>query len=240
MFSAELYKLRTHRTPLVCAAVLLIGVLAPSAVMLFYTPSDPSAYGETFTTVYQILAPLISIAFGGWLLGTEYRQDTAKRMLASEPRRLRALAAKATAGLAAISAGLAVTGGVGWLGARLVGSLNNYTFGWNGRELLAGALFAVGAAVVAFALSAITKSDSFAMVGTLALVLILDPLLGLIPKVGDYTFGSALGTLTNKVAGGGDAFDPAALSTGIASLTLTLWFAAFLGAGGYLFATRDI
>ncbi len=240
MFSAELYKLRTHRTPMMCALALLVGVLAPSVVMMFYTPSDPSAYGNTFTAVYQILSPLVAIAFGGWLLGTEYRQDTAKRMLASEPRRLRALAAKAAAGFAALSAGLAATAGIGWTAARLVGSMNDYTFGWNGRELLAGAMFGLGAAVVAFALSAITRSDSFAMVGTLALVLILDPLLGLIPKIGDYTFGGALGTLTNKIAGGGEAFNPAALSTGQASLSLALWFAAFLGAGSYLFATRDV
>ena len=74
MTAAEIYKLRTQRTPLVCAAVLLGGVLVPSVVLIWVTPSDLSAYADIFTGTFEVLSILLAIVFGGWLLGTEYRQ----------------------------------------------------------------------------------------------------------------------------------------------------------------------
>ena len=59
MSRAELFKIRTHRTPWVCAGLLLVGVLASPAVLLFYTPSSSSAYADAFTRTYSVLAPLI-------------------------------------------------------------------------------------------------------------------------------------------------------------------------------------
>ncbi|MCP4084787.1 MAG: ABC transporter permease subunit [Actinomycetia bacterium] len=240
MISAELYKLRTQRTPMVCAALLLVGVLASPAVLLFYTPADPAAYSVAFTTTFQLLAPLVAIVFGGWLLGTEYRQGTVKRLLTGEPRRMRAFATKASVGAAALITATGIAGVIGWTASWAVGSLNDQTVAWNGRELLAAGLVALAAGAVAYGLSAITRSDSFAMVGTVALVLVLDPLLSLIPKVGKYSFGTALDTLTNEVANTADLFGPAALSLGTAGITLTLWLVAFVGSGSYLFARRDV
>ncbi len=88
MTKAEIYKLRTQRTPLVCAGLLLAGVLAPSIVLIWYSPKDPAAYTTNFTDVYNTLSIMLGIVFGGWLLGNEYRQGTVKRLLASEPRRI--------------------------------------------------------------------------------------------------------------------------------------------------------
>ena len=102
MTRAEIYKIRTHRTPLVCAAALLTGVLAPSIVLMWYTPKDPAAY-NAFSDVYELSGLLLGIVFGGWLLGAEYRQGTVKRLLASEPRRIRALTTKGLVGAASMS-----------------------------------------------------------------------------------------------------------------------------------------
>lgn len=239
MTSAELFKLRTQRTPLVCAVVLMLGVVAPSAVLLWYAPSDAAAYTDAFGATYGILPLLLSIVFGGWLLGTEYRQGTVKRLLTSEPRRLRALATKGLVGAGALSAVLTVAGVVGWGAARIVGSMNEVTVGWDGRGLLAAGLTALIGGAVAFGLSAVTRSDSFAMVGTVALLLVLDPLLSLIPKVGDYTFGSALTTVSDAVAGA-QTFEPAALSTSAGLAILAVWLGAFLVSGAALFTSRDV
>ena len=240
MSRAEIYKLLTHRTPLVCAAVLLLGVLIPSVVLVWYTPGDDLAYTDTFTSTYGALSVLLAIVFGGWLLGTEYRQGTVKRLLASEPRRLRALATKAVVGAGALSGVLAATAGIGWTAARVVGSMHEVTVPWTGRELLASAVIAMIGAVVAFGLSAITRSDAFAMVGTVVMLLVLDPLLSLIPKVGKYTFGSALDRVAEAVAGTSESFGSSALTTASASVTLAVWLVAIVGAGAGLFATRDI
>ena len=239
MTRAEIYKLRTHRTPLVCTAGLLIGVLAPSIVMIWYTPTDPASYGEGFSNMFESLSPLMGIVFGGWLLGTEYRQGTVKRLLTSEPRRLRALATKGLVGAAAMSIVLATVAGVGWSAARLVGSMNDATVPWDGRALLAFSVSTIVAAAFAYSLSAVTRSDSFAMVGTVAAILVVGLPLSLVPKVGKYTIFPAITRVEEWVSG--NATDSlSTLSADAAVFTLAAWLAAFLTAGAVLFARRDV
>jgi ABC-type transport system involved in multi-copper enzyme maturation permease subunit len=241
MLRAEIYKIVNHRLPKLCLLITLLGIVGPSIALIFYTPKTPSAYATTYRHVYEILPSVVAVAFGGWILGTEYRQDTLKRILVTEPRRARTLVAKAVTGLATLTAALFAIAVLGWVTARIVGALNDYVVAWPGREFLPGALFAIGAASVAFALSAITKSDSLAMVATLALVLILDPLLAMIPWVGRFTFGGALETLTSRAGGSaGGLFDTSLLTNAQASITLAVWLTLFLGAAGYLFQSRDL
>jgi ABC-type transport system involved in multi-copper enzyme maturation permease subunit len=241
MLRAELYKIATHRVPRVCLFVMLVGIVGPSLALLFYTPKTPSAYATSFRHVYEILPSVVAIAFGGWILGTEYRQDTMKRMLTTEPRRLRTLGAKATAGSVVLAAALGAVAVFGWLAARIVGAANDYTVAWPGRQFLPGALFALGAATLAFAFSSILRSDAMAMVAALALVLILDPLLGMIPRVGRFTFAGALETLTSRAGGSaGGLFDTSLLTNAQAWVTLVGWLALFLGTAGHLFRTRDV
>lgn len=239
MTSAEIYKLRTHRSPFLSAAVLLIGVLVPSAVLIWYSPKDPSAYVDNFTLTFEILSVLVAIEFGGWILGAEYRQGTVKRLLTAEPRRMRALATKGLVGAGALSAVLVATAGIGWAAARIVGSVNHVTVPWNGRTLLAAGLTALIAAAIAYSLSAITRNDSFAKGGTLALILIIEPLISLIPKVDRYTIGSALEGMSQWLTG--DAVEALpTVSPTAAAITLAVWLTAFITAGAALFASRDV
>ena len=238
MTAAEIY-IRTQRTPLVCAAVLLGGVLVPSVVLIWVTPSDLSAYADIFTGTFEVLSILLAIVFGGWLLGTEYRQGTVKRLLTSEPRRLRAIATKGLVGAGALSAVLVATAGIGWAAAHIVGSMNDVTVPWDGRTLLAAGVTALIGATVAYSLSAVTRSDSFAMVGTVTMLLVLTPLLSLIPKVGKYMIGSALEGLSQWMAG--DASEALATSSpGTAAITLAAWLTVLLAGGAVLFASRDV
>lgn len=241
MSRAEFFKIRTHRTPWVCAGLLLVGVLASPAVLLFYTPSDTAAYTDAFTGTYSVLAPLVAIVFGAWLLGTEYRQGTVKRMLTSESRRFQVLVTKAGVGITVLSAMLATSAVIGWGASRFVGSLNDVAVAWNGRELLAAGVFAVVSAIVAYGISAVTRSDAFAMVGTVGLVLVLDPLLSLIPKVGEYSFASSLTVITDRISATPDVFSNASsMGLGAAGITVGVWLAVVLGTGSYLFASRDV
>ena len=239
MTSAEIYKLRTHRTPVVCTAVLLLGVIAPSIVMIWYTPTDPASYGDAFTSVFESLSLLMGIVFGGWLLGTEYRQGTVKRLLTSEPRRLRTLATKGLVGAGAMSVVLAIVAGVGWSAARAVGAMNDVTVPWAGRPLLAFIVSALVAATIAYSLSAVTRSDSFAMVGTVATILVVGLPLSLVPKIGRYTMFPAI-TRVEEWLSGDTTETLSTLSAGTAVLVLAAWLAAFLTAGVALFARRDV
>jgi ABC-type transport system involved in multi-copper enzyme maturation permease subunit len=241
MMRAELYKIATHRLPRLLLAVMILGHVGPSLALLVYTPKTTASYGSTWTHVFQILPSIIAIVFGGWILGTEYRQDTVKRLLTGDPRRSRVLAIKALVGTFILGVALAVVALTGWGTARAVGALRGHTVAWNGRELLSGALFAIGTAVVAFALSAVARSDALATVATLALVLILDPVLSMIPRVGKYTFGGALETLTARVGGSaGGLFDTTLLTNTQAGITLAVWLTAFVAMATYLFNARDV
>ncbi len=239
MTRAEIYKLRTHRTPWVCAAALLVGVLMPSIALIWYTPADTAAYSSAYLDTYDVLSVLLGIIFGGWLLGTEYRQGTLKRLLAGEPRRMRVLAVKGAVGAAALSAVLAVAAVVGWAAARLVGSAHDVTVAWQGRSLLAAALTGLVAATIAYSFSAITRSDSFAMVGALALALVLEPLLSLVPTVGKYTLGTALDHMYQSVSGA-QVLPATEHSTAGAALLLVAWVSTFVGVAAAAFARRDV
>ena len=239
MTRAEIYKLRTHRTPLVCTVGLFIGVLAPSIVMIWYSPTDSSSYAEAFSSMFESLSLLMGIVFGGWLLGTEYRQGTVKRLLTSEPRRLRALTTKGLVGAGAMSAVLALIAGVGWLAARFVGSMNDATVPLDGRSLLAFIISAVVAAAIAYSLSAITRSDSFAMVGTVATIFVVGLPLSVVPKVGRYTVFPAI-TRVEEWVSGNTTESLSTLSAGAGVITLAAWLVAFLTAGAVLFVSRDV
>lgn len=239
MTRAEIYKITAHRTPRVCAAVLLIGVLIPSVVLVWYTPADPAAYTTNFTDSYDVFSIMLGIVFGGWLLGTEFRQDTVKRLLSSEPRRMRALATKGLVGAGALSTVLAAIGTIGWVAARIVGSMNDVTVPWQGRVLLASALTSLVASATAYSLSAITRSDAFAMVGTLSLILLIEPLLSEVPGIGRYTLGSALDHLGQSISGQ-QLLPTVELSTGMALLVLATWLSTLIQLGATLFARRDV
>ncbi|MEZ5382911.1 MAG: ABC transporter permease subunit [Microthrixaceae bacterium] len=239
MLHAELYKIRTHRTPWVSAAILVVGVLAPSAVVAFSRPGDAAAYSENFLEAFGVLSILTAVAFGGWLLGAEYRQDTAKRMLASEPRRLRALGAKATAGVCWLAAMLAGAALIGWVAARAVGSAHGAAVPWDGRALLASGLTAAVAAALTFGLSAVTRSDTVAIVGSLALIIILDPLLSMVPRLGKYTLGNGVDTIGAHIDGDAAWIGQLSIGAGTAVAVTALWLAVALGVGAALFVRRD-
>lgn len=237
MMSAEIYKLRTQRNPLLTAIALVVGVLIPSIVLIWYSPSSTAAYTDAFRGTFGVLSVLVAIDFGGWLLGSEYRHGTVKRLLTGEPRRLRALATKGLVGAGALSAALAIAATIGWTAARIVGSMHDATVPWQGKDLLGDVVTALVAATIAYSLSAITRSDSYAKVGTLALMLILEPLLAMVPRIGDYTIGSALYSVTGWIAGESNTAIP---SIGGATVTLAVWLAAFIGGGALLFSRRDV
>ena len=73
----------------------------------------------------------------------------------------------------------------------------------------------------------------------MALLVVLDPLLSDIPKVGKYAISSAYDGVSQWVAG--DASEAlATLSPTTASITLAVWLTAFLIGGAALFTSRDV
>ena len=241
LLRAELYKLRTHRTPWVALAIVCVGVLIAPAIMIFNPSSDPNWY-TNYGEIWSLLTGLASIVIGGWILGTEYRQGTMKRMLTTEPRRMRALGAKGAALLTYMVGFLGFSAVVAWAGSTVMGNMNDISVPFETRPMLIGAIFTLGTAAASFALSAITRSAASAMVGTAAVLLILDPLLSIIPSVGKYSFATVLNAVS--VYWAGTSADIAELGTDVtyrASLVaVALWLGGLLLTGVMRFRSHDI
>ena len=226
MNRTELFKLRTHRTPWVLLSILVISLVVAPIYFAIKPPDNTAAVTDAFLGVSGILAPLLAAVFGGWIVGHEFRQGTLRRVLGNDARRGRLIATKATIGLTALVAGMSAAVGVGALASAASTASFGETIVWDGvlREVLSGGFFALVTAAVAFGLSILLRSDTYAMLGALGLMIIVGPLLTLIPTVGKYTPSALTNDVTAWIGGTGElvvTIVPAAigLAASIAALT---------------------
>lgn len=233
MIRTELFKLRTHRTPSVLLAILVASLVIAPIYFAITTPDETTALTDAYLDVSGILAPLLAAVFGGWIVGHEYRQGTLRRVLGNDARRGRLITTKATIGLAALIAGMSIAVGVGALASAASAAAFGETIVWDGvfRSVLSGGLFALVTAAVAFGLSILLRSDTYAMLGALGLMIIVGPLLTLIPVVGKYTPSALTNDVTTWISGTGElvvAIVPAALglaaSIGVLAAAATMTF----------------
>lgn len=238
MISTELFKIRHHRTPAVLLGMLAASLAIAPVYYAIRNPSDVTDLTATFVGVFSVVAPLLAAVFGGWLVGHEFRQGTLRRVLGSDARRTRLIATKAGVGLAVFSGGLTVAAGFGALASTASAATFGETMVWDGvlRELLGSAFVALVVAVIAFGLSVLARSDAYAMLGSLALMIIVGPLLSLIPTVGKYVPSA----LTNDVASWISNADDTTVSIVPASLILAGTLGALAVAATATFQRRDV
>ncbi len=224
MTRTELFKLRTHRTPWVLLTILVASLAVAPIYYTIKEPADATAVIETFVGVFEIMPPLLGAVMGGWIVGHEFRQGTLRRVLGSDARRGRLIATKATVGIVSMTVGMSTAAGIGALASAGSAASFDGTIVWDGvfRNILSGGFLALVTAAIAFALSILLRSDTYAMLGALGLLLILGPLLTLIPTVGKYTPAALAGDVTSWIGGSGDEL-------GVAIVTASLGLAAFIG-----------
>ncbi|MFK8024079.1 MAG: ABC transporter permease [Ilumatobacter sp.] len=238
MIRTELFKLRTHRTPWVLLAILTASlVIAP----IYYAIKEPTAVAaviDTYVGVFGVVAPLLGTVLGGWIVGHEFRQGTLRRVLGSDARRARLIATKAAVGLAAVTTGMAIAAGVGAAASAASVASFGGTITWDGilRDLLSGGFLTLLTAAIAFSLSILLRSDTYAMLGAIGIMTIVGPLLTLIPTIGKYT-PSALGNdVSSWIAGGDDLV----VSIAPASLGIAATIGALVTAATATFQRRDV
>ena len=240
----ETFKLLRSWTPRWSAIALVAAAVVPTIVLLFRPSVAPTTYYDAFTTSFAVVSPLVATVFGAWLLGSEYRQHTVRRMLAVDPRRTRTLLTKAAVGLTGFAVAWTTAAGLGWLSASALASARGVTFASPGDALIELAIITFVVAVVAIGLSALSRSDSVAIAGTLGLLIIVDPVLTSLPTVGQYSFGSALDWFTYELTGA--ATDGVAgasvpeLGAVAGAITLTVWMALAIVPGALRFARSDV
>lgn len=239
MIRSELFKITRHRTPWVISIVYSLFVLAGPIYFMFKQPAEASTYLETVTAIYAVAGLLLVPIFGAWIVGNEYRHGTMRRVLAVDARRGKLLRTKAALGFGSALAALTAVGGIGIGGAALAAARHGDSLVLDGvvRSLASGAFIALVSGVIAFGLSIILRSDTYAMLGSLGVMVVFGPLLVLIPTVGKYTPFAVSADIAERIE---DASSTGAISLAAASATLGITLAVIGIAGSRLFATRDI
>ncbi|MFT6293258.1 MAG: ABC-type transport system involved in multi-copper enzyme maturation permease subunit [Ilumatobacter sp.] len=238
MIRPELFKLRHHRTPVVLFGTMMASLSVAPIYYAIKNPSDVTDITGTYVGIFTIVAGLLAAVFGGWVVGHEFRQGTLRRVLGSDARRGRLIATKAAVGFSALIAGLSVAAGFGALASLASAASIGETLVWDGvvREVLGGAFLAVVVASIAFGLSVILRSDAYATIGSLGLMVIVGPLLGLIPAIGKYTPSQ----LTNDIVAWISNADETVVSIVPASLVLGATIGALSIVATTTFQRRDI
>ncbi|MEL6893492.1 MAG: ABC transporter permease subunit [Actinomycetota bacterium] len=238
MTRTELFKLRAHRTPWVLLTLLTTSLLIAPTYYAIRHPDDATDVVDTFVGVFGILAPLLGTVLGGWIVGHEFRQGTLRRVLGNDARRSRLIATKGAVGATALTLGLAAAAGIGALTSAASISSFGGSAAWDDtfRELLSAGFLTLLTASIAFCLSILLRSDTYAMLGALGVMIIVGPLLTLIPTVGKYT-PSALGNdVSSWISGTGELV----VSIVPASLGLAATIAALAATATLSFRRSDI
>ncbi len=238
MIRTEVFKLRHHRTPAVLLGTLSAALVVAPIYYAIKNPADVADITMTFSAVFSVVSALLAAVFGGWLVGHEFRQGTLRRVLGSDARRMRLIATKAGVGVAALVGGLAVAAGVGALASVASAASFGESLVWDGvfRELLSGGFTTFVVASLSFGFSVLLRSDTYAMLGSLGLMIIVGPLLSLIPTVGKYMPSA----LTDDVSAWIGDFGELQVSIVPASLVLAATIGALMVAATASFQRRDI
>jgi ABC-2 type transport system permease protein len=243
VIAAELLKLRTTRTfyGVTLGALALVGLIstAASAVSTF-DAHDPAV---TDMLAIAALAQTFALVLGILAVSTEFRHGTLTPTLLTVPDRVRLvlakLAAHTAAGLAlgAVACALCAALVLGILSAR---EIDPRVDGGEIAAFVAGGAAATALfAALGVGLGALVRNQVGAIVGALAYLLAIEPILAFMPGIHEsvqrYGLTGAAGAMT------GTSGDPTIMLDPVpASLLLTAYAAAFIVLGIATLRRRDI
>lgn len=236
LLRSELLKLRTTRTAIVLALALLAITAAGTVGVLVLSDESPLDLQEGLPDT-AAFATLFALLFGILVMTGEFRYGTATPTFLVSPARERVVVAKVLAAmlggltLASAAAALAYLVAIPWLVAQ-----GDDIHLFESEPLSTVAAIAAGAAIwggLGVGLGALVRSQVGAMIGALVWLLIVENIIGgLLPDVGRYLPGRALGAIFGDPGEGLSVWWGVAVSLGYA--------AALCVAGALLTARRDI
>ena len=245
LVGAEVFKLRTTRTfyGITLGAVGLVVVISLIAALAgSFSETDVEA-GADLMGIAGIVQ-LFTLVLGILAVSTEYRHGTITPSLLVVPDRTRLVLSKLAAHL---GAGF-VIGALAYvlcavivlpiLGARDVET------GLEGSELVkilvGGSIAAALFAGLGVGLGALVRNQVGAIVGSLAYLFVIEPLIGIIPGI-DHTVAKwGLGGLSDALAGGTSDSDADLFGQVPSGLVFAGYVAVFLVAGIYVMRRRDV
>ncbi len=243
--SSELLKLRTTRTffALMLSAVLLVGVISALASSLADFDMNGVQPGEDLVGII-FFGPLFALVLGVLAVSTEFRHGTITPTLLAVPGRARVIGAKVVAhllagfllGLLVVVLNLALVELVFSIRGIESGTSMGEALRWTaGVSVTAGLLAALGVGV-----GAVVRNQVGALVGALAWIFIVEPLLTIIPGVDDILEKYGVGPLMDGLNGFEDNTGTDILAQVPAGLLLAGYVALFALAGAVLLRRRDV
>lgn len=229
---AEFLKIRSMPTPLWTAVALLACFVGGIVATIVWGIGDENAVLDVAIGVPTMIGSLV---LGSWLAGVEFGQNTLRRVLSADPRRTRLVLVKLVTLLLVVIGVTTLLMLVGYLLFQLTGSGHpaemDTDLAW--RILLACLVTNVTYATAALGLTLLTRSMAGGMTITFVFFFVLDGLLSLIPKVGDYTIGIAQTDVDLAIRQQSEGiFETTTTNdTGIAVIVLAGWLVAFTIAG---------
>jgi hypothetical protein len=229
---AEFLKIRSMPTPFWTGVAMLVCFLGGIAATITWGIGADNAVLDIAIGVPTMIGSLI---LGSWIAGVEFGQNTLRRVLSTDPRRTRLVLVKLATVLIIVVLVTTVLMVAGFVVYSLTGSGHaaEMDSGFAVRILCASLITNVTYAVTALALTLLTRSMAGGMTITFVFFFVLDGLLSLIPKVGDYTIGVAQTDIDLAIRQQPEGiFETTATNeTSIAVVVLVGWLIAFTVAG---------
>jgi ABC-2 type transport system permease protein len=240
---SELLKLRTTRTFLgiVIATLGLIALLV--GAMAAAAPFDPQDVPGVDLLDTAGLAQPFALVLGLLAVSTEFRHGTITPTLLTTPDRVRLMVAKLTAhGAAGLTLGLVAYGLAALLAVMILPLRDISTelsFDDAAALVVGGVVCIALLAAIGVGVGAVVRNQVGAVIGGLAWMFAIEPLLTAIPTVGgwieDYGIGGAIAAVSGSDFGGGAEIGQVA-----GGLLLLGYAVLFAVAGGILLRRRDI
>lgn len=229
---AEFLKIRSMPTPFWTGVAMLVCFIGGIAATIVWGIGEDNAVLDIAIGVPTMIGSLI---LGSWMAGVEFGQNTLRRVLSADPRRTRLVLVKLGTLLTVVVVVSVVLMVAGFLLYQVTGS--GHAAGMDTElavRILAAVLVTnVTYATAALALTLLTRSMAGGMTLTFVFFFVLDGLLSLIPKVGDYTIGIAQTDVDLAIRDQSEGlFETSATNdVGVAVLVLAGWLIAFTLAG---------
>jgi ABC-2 type transport system permease protein len=245
LIRAEARKLRSTRTFwMITLGVLLLiaGAVAAVSAASSFTPGDqPALQVLALAGIVQTIALILGVL----AVTSEFRYGTITAVLLITPRRTPLLAAKLiTLTATGLALGLVAFGEAAAIALSILASRHvpsQVDAATVARIIAGGAIAAALAAALGVGIGAVVRNQVGAIITALGLLYVLDPLLSVLPGIGDAVQRYGLGGLASGASGTSGFPSSAHLLGQIpAALTLGAYVLAVLIAGAALFHRRDV
>ncbi len=238
---AEFLKVRSMPTPMWCLIAVLVCFLLGIGGVVAWGPGDGASGIDVAVGVPTLIA---SIVFGVWIVGVEYGQNTLRRTLTADARRVRLIIDKFVVMLLLVAVVTTALHALALPTYDLAAQANNGSI--SSSEVvevgLGNLINNLAYAMVGFAFALITSSMAGGVTMALVFIFVIDTVISIVPKVEDFAMGPALEKVVSTVRGEDAGMFGQSIDAAHASdwMIVIAWLAGLLVLGSLRLIRSDV